>query len=317
LQAPQAEIAKFRGKYRMGWDKLREQRHAKQVELGIMDKSWPMSQRPDQVKAWDSLKPEEQDRFDHIMAIYAAVMAHMDTAVGRLVEALRSRGVLDNTLIMFMSDNGGNAEGGADGTFKGDQPGSKDSTVFCGQSWATLENTPLRRYKHFNHEGGISTPLIVHWPKRVKDAGALRQQPGHLIDIMATCVDASGAKYPSEFKGKAIFLMEGRSMIPAFDNKPIEREALYWEHEGNAAIRVGDWKLVRLGRNGTWELYDLKADRTELKDLAGEKPDVVKDLAAKWEAWAVRAQVRPYPDEGKKEDGGKKGKKGNGAKKKK
>jgi len=309
LQAPQDEIAKFRGKYKMGWDKLREQRHAKQIELGIMDKAWPMSPRPNEVKAWDGLSKEEQDRFDNIMAIYAAVVAHMDASVGRLVEALKTRGILDNTLIMFMSDNGGNAESGPKGTLEGDKPGSAVSSVFCGQSWATLENTPLRRYKHFNHEGGISTPLIAHWPARIKDGGALRKQPGHLIDVMATCVDVGGAKYPAEFKGKAIQPMEGRSLVPAFDNKPIEREALYWEHEGNAAIRVGDWKLVRLGRTGAWELYDLKTDRTELKNVAAEKPERAKDLAVKWEAWAERAQVKPYPSEGKKKEGGKKTKK--------
>lgn len=297
LQAPQEEIAAFRGKYKMGWDKLREQRHARQIELGIMEKSWPLSPRPSEVKAWDTLPAEQQDRFDHIMAIYAAVVAHMDSSIGRLVEALKTRGVLDNTLILFMSDNGGNAEGGPGGTFKGTTPGSAGSTVFCGQSWATLENTPLRRYKHYNHEGGISTPLIAHWPARIKDGGSLRKQPGHLIDIMATCVDVAGAKYPAEFKGKSITPLEGKSLLPAFDNKPIERDALYWEHEGNAAIRVGDWKLVRLGRNGAWELYDLKADRTELHNLAADKPDIAADLAAKWEAWAVRAQVRPYPGE--------------------
>ena len=128
----------------------------------------------------------------------------------------------------------------------------------------------------------------------------MRKQPGHLIDVMATCVDAGGAKYPAEFKGKPVLPMEGRSLLPAFDNKPIEREALYWEHEGNAAIRVGDWKLVRLGRNGAWELYDLKTDRTELKNLEAEKAELARDLAAKWEAWAERAQVKPYPGGGKK-----------------
>jgi arylsulfatase len=300
LQAPQDEIAKFRGKYKTGWDKLREQRNARQIELGIMDRAWKLSPRPEQVKAWDTFTPQEQDKFDHIMAIYAAVVSHMDTGVGKLVDALKSRGILDNTLIMFMSDNGGNAEGGPDGTFKGDEPGGPKSTVFCGQSWATLENTPLRRYKHFNHEGGISTPLIVHWPGRVKARGELRSQPGHLIDIMATCVDVAGAGYPKEFKGKPVLPMEGRSLVPAFDNKPIEREALYWEHEGNAAVRVGDWKLVRLGRKGEWELYDMKADRSELNNLAAQKPEIAKDLAAKWEAWAERAQVKPYPNEEKK-----------------
>ena len=260
-----------------------------------MDKAWPLSPRPPEVKAWDSLTPEEQDRFDHIMAIYAAVVAHMDAAVGRFVEALRQRGTLDNTLILFLSDNGGNAETGPDGRYDGEVPGSETSDVFCGQSWATLENTPFRRYKHFNHEGGISAPLIAHWPARIATGGQLRSQPGHLIDLMPTCVELAGAAYPKQFNGKTILPMEGRSLVPAFDNQPLRREALFWEHEGNAAVRVGDWKLVRMGRTGPWELYDLKADRTEQHDLAAAQPERVKELAAKWDAWAERAQVKPYP----------------------
>jgi arylsulfatase A-like enzyme len=295
LQAPADEIAKFRGKYKIGWDKLRESRHAKQVELGVVEKAWPLSPRPELVQAWDSLSESDQDRFDQIMAIYAACVAHMDASVGRLVAALKQRGALDNTLIMFMSDNGGNAESGPRGRLEGDTPGGPYSTVFCGQSWATLENTPFRRYKHFNHEGGIATPLIVHWPARIAAKNEFRQQPGHLVDIMATCVDVAGAKYPAEFQGHSILPMEGRSLAPAFANRPISREALYWEHEGNAAIRVDDWKLVRLGRNGPWELYNLKDDRTELHDLAAKEPDRAKELARQWDAWADRTGVKPYP----------------------
>ena len=291
LQAPAEEIAKFRGKYRMGWDQLREERHKRQIAAGLVDKSWPMSPRPPVVKPWDECSAEEKDRFDHIMAIYAAVVAHMDAAVGRLVEGLRTRGLLDNTLILFLSDNGGNAESGPGGSLKGDPPGGPTSTVFCGQSWATLENTPFRRYKHFNHEGGISTPLIAHWPAGIAARGELRHQPGHLIDIMATCVDLGAAPYPKEFGGKPILPMEGTSLAPAFAGQPISRDALYWEHEGNAAVRVGDHKLVRKGADGPWELYDLVKDRTELNDLAGQMPDKVKELAAKWNAWAERCHV--------------------------
>ena len=307
LQTPADEIAKFRGKYKIDWDKLREQRHARQKELGVVDKSWPLSPRPDRVQAWDNLSDKDKDRFDHIMAIYAACVAHMDTAVGRVVAALKERGVLDNTLIMFMSDNGGNAESGPDGRLEGDSPRAAGSTVFCGQSWATLENTPFRRYKHYNHEGGIATPLVVHWLAGFAARGELRQQPGHLVDIMVTCVDVGGAKYPTQFQGKPILAMEGRSLVPAFADKPIERDALYWEHEGNAAVRMGDWKLVRFGRNGPWELYDLKADRTELHDLSANQPERAKELAAKWDAWAERTNVKPYPSAG--QDGAKKGKK--------
>jgi arylsulfatase len=313
LQAPADEIAQFRGKYKVGWDKLREQRHARQKELGVVDKSWPLSPRPDLVPAWDTLTEAEKDRFDHIMAIYAACVAHMDTAVGRLVAALKQRGVLDNTLILFLSDNGGNAESGPRGRLEGDSPGGAGSTVFCGQSWATLENTPFRRYKHYNHEGGIATPLIAHWPAGIVARCELRQQPCHLVDIMATCAELAGAKYPAKFHGQAILPMEGRSLVPAFADQPIQRDALYWEHEGNAAVRVGDRKLVRLGRNGPWELYNLKTDRTELNDLAAAEPDRAAELAARWDAWASRANVKPYPGSNEASKANKKGKKKQGA----
>jgi arylsulfatase A-like enzyme len=299
LQAPADDIAKFRHKYTAGWDKLRAQRHAKQLELGIVDKAWPLAPRPDTVQAWDALSAAEQDRFDHIMAIYAACVNRMDSAVGRLVEALRQRGVLDNTLILFLSDNGGNAESGPNGKLIGDPPGSAKSDVFCGESWALLQNTPFRRYKHFDHEGGIATPLIAHWPARIAARGELRQQVGHIIDIMPTCMEAAGATYPQEFNGKAIQPMEGNSLLPAFSNKALVRDALYWEHEGNAAIRSGDWKLVRIGRKSPWELYNLKTDRTELHNLAAAEPARVENLAAKWKIWSERANVKRSPNDGK------------------
>ncbi|MCF7817598.1 MAG: arylsulfatase [Kiritimatiellales bacterium] len=301
LQAPAEDIAKYRGQYRTGWDKLRTQRYEKQIGLGIIDKAWPLAPRPDEVKAWDSLTPAEQDRFDQIMAIYAACVDHMDRAVGRLVADLRERGALDNTLILFLSDNGGNAESGPNGVMGGKgKPGAVNSMVFCGESWAMLENTPFRRYKHFDHEGGISTPLIVHWPDGIAVKGELRTQPGHIVDIMATCVDLAGGTYPAEFNGKLILPMEGSSLVPAFANKPIERDAIYWEHEGNAAVRTGDWKLVRYSYAGSWELYNLAADRTELHNLVEQEPERAKALAAKWEAWAVRSQVKPYPKNAEK-----------------
>jgi arylsulfatase len=168
-----------------------------------------------------------------------------------------------------------------------------------------LENTPFRRYKHFDHEGGIATPLIAHWPARIKARGELRRQAGHIIDIMPTCVEAAGASYPKKSGSQAVLPMEGLSLIPAFADKALTRDALYWEHEGNAAIRAGDWKLVRAGRNGKWELYDIKHDRTELHDLAGTEPARVTELAAKWDAWAGRTHVMPYPNEGRKAAGSK------------
>lgn len=294
LQAPAEDIARFRGKYRQGWDKLREDRYARQKQLGLIDPAWAMSPRTETIKLWATLSAQEKDRFDQIMAVYAACVYRMDLAIGRLVAALRERGVLENTLILFMSDNGGNAESGPNGRTEGD-PTQATSIWYCGESWANLENTPFRRYKHFNHEGGISTPLIAHWPAGIPAKGEFRSQPGHLIDVMATVVDVAGARYPDTFDGHAILPREGRSLVPAFRDQPIQRDALYWEHEGNAAVRVGDWKLVRFGRGGAWELYNLKTDRTELHNLAASDPARAAELKAKWDAWAQRAHVTPEP----------------------
>jgi arylsulfatase A-like enzyme len=299
LQAPAEEIAKFRGRYQQGWDQLRASRHAKQIELGIVDKSWPMSPRPKAVPAWDSLSAAEQDRFDNLMAVYAATVSLMDKSVGNLVSHLKERGVYDNTLILFMSDNGGNAEAGPRGRSSGD-PSKPDSNWFSGECWAYLQNTPFNRYKHFTSEGGISTPLIAHWPAGISAKGELRKEPGHVIDIMATCVELSGATYPKEFKGKSIIPMEGKSLVGTFTNQAIQRDALYWEHIGNAAVRVGDMKLVRIGRDSDWELYDLAKDRTEINNLASAQADTVKKLSANWDAWSVRAKVVPYPNGEKK-----------------
>ena len=307
LQAPADAIEKFRGKYKAGWGVTRDRRYAREIELGIIDKNWAKSPRPKDVMPWAEVSAEEKDRFDHLMAVYAACVHRMDQAAGDLVAGLKKRGVFDNTLILFMSDNGGNAESGPKGRTEGD-PTKADSNWFCGESWAFPQNTPFRLYKHYNHEGGIATPLIAHWPAGITAKNELRHQPGHLIDIMATCVDVGGASYPQQFKDKPISPMEGKSLVAAFKNEPLDRDTLFWEHEGNAAIRVGDMKLVRKGRNAPWELYDLKTDRTELHDLAASQPEKAKELAAKWEAWAERAHVKPYPPAGgaKKKSKGKK-----------
>lgn len=295
LQAPAEDIARWRGKFKAGWDKLREERYRRQIQSGLIDPKWPLSPRPSEVPAWESLSAEDQDRYDHLMAIYAAVLERMDKGVGILVDGLRERGQLDNTLILFLSDNGGNAEAGVRGRSEGANLGDAKSDVFIGQTWATLNNTPFVRYKHYTDEGGISTPLIAHWPAVIKDQrrGAIEKQPGHLIDILATAVDIAGAEYPAEFKGKAITPKEGVSLLPAFKGEKLARtKPIFWEHEGNRAVREGDLKLVAL-ENQPWRLYDLAADRSEQHDLAAEKPEIVKDLTAKWDAWAARANVLP------------------------
>ena len=293
LMAPQELIAKYRSKYKAGWDRLREGRYRRQIKMGLIDARWPLSPRGTESPAWDSLSDEEKDRFDHLMAVYAAMIEAIDTSVGALVEGLRERGALDNTLILFLSDNGGNGESGPEGRFNGDPPGGPNSNLFLGMNWAALNNTPFRRFKHFTHEGGISTPLIAHWPQGIprNRHNKLEHQPGHLVDLMATVVDVTGAKYPREFKGQTIQPMEGVSLRPAFAGRAINRtQPIFWEHEGNRAIRSGKWKLVSKYLDG-WELYDIAADRVERNDLAAKHPDIVKKLAAEWEGWAKRAHV--------------------------
>lgn len=298
LRAPADVIAKYRGKYLKGWDRLRQERHARQIQLGLVDPQWPLAPRPDESPAWDSLSADQQDRFDQMMATYAAMIECIDRSMGMLVDGLRERGLLDNTLIVYMNDNGGNAEGGPRGVTEGTGPiGGPDSYVLLGMNWATLNNTPFRRYKHFTHEGGISSSFIAHWPEGIpaERRGGLEKQPAHLIDIMATAVDVSGAKYPTEFAGHATLPMEGVSLRPAFTGQSLERQQpIFWEHEGNKAVRDGRWKLVQKW-HGPWELYDLEADRTEQHNVLAEHSDIAARLAAAWDAWAKRSFVDPWP----------------------
>lgn len=293
LMAPQADIDRYRGKYLVGWDLLREARYRRQIEMGLIDPAWTLSPRGDGTPAWDEIAPDEQQRYDHMMAIYAAMIEAMDRSVGTLVEGLREREALDNTLLVYLSDNGGNAESGIAGRYLGDNPGDPHSNVFIGQTWATLNNTPFRKWKHFVHEGGSATPLIVHWPKQIpaERHGTLEHQPGHLIDLMATVVDVSGARYPKQFAGHDIEPMEGVSLIPAINGQPLTRSApIFFNHEDNRAVRDGRWKLVALN-DKPWELYDLQQDRTELNDLSSQYPDRVRTMSEQYTAWARRTRV--------------------------
>jgi arylsulfatase len=296
LMAPAELIARHRGKYKAGWDRLREARYRRQIEMGLIDAKWPLSPREADSPAWESLSDEAKDRFDHLMAVYAAMVEAIDISVGVLVKGLETRGALDNTLILFLSDNGANAESGPDGRFNGNPPGGPDSNLYLGMNWAALGSTPFRRFKHFTHEGGIAAPLVVHWPRGIpaNRRNALERQPAHLIDVMPTVIEITRAAYPRELKGQAIQPMEGVSLRPAFEGRPLSRtQPIFWEHEGNRAVRSGNWKLVSM-YPGDWELYDLAADRVERNNLAARHPDIVKKLAAEWNAWAERAHVDPW-----------------------
>ncbi len=322
------DIAKYRGRYAKGWDELRRERHERMIAMGIVEKEWTRTPRDPQAPAWVDAK--DKPWFERRMEVYAAMVDRMDQGIAHIVKALRETGVFENTLVLFLADNGGCAEEyGSRGSERPDparkverkpmrpgelqtrmqpthtrdgrpvrtgygvMPGPADTYIAYGLPWANASNTPFRRYKHWVHEGGIATPLVVHWPRGLARRGELEHQPGHLIDLMATCVDVAGAEYPKSYRGQEIQPLEGRSLRPAFSGETIEREALYWEHEGNRAVRVGDWKLVARGEAGPWELYYLAADRTELMDLSRARPKLAAELAARWDAWAKRAHVYP------------------------
>ncbi len=325
MHALPEDIAKYHGKYDGGYEPIRAARFQRLKQLGLIDPNWPLSP---QAGDWDVVANKAWE--SRCMEVYAAMVDRMDQGIGRIVGELTRSGQFDNTLIFFLQDNGGCAEemgrqsnatkiqgvtykpfgpddlqpsiwppmqtrdGRPVRTGPDVMPGPEDTYIAYGRGWANVSNTPFREYKHWVHEGGIATPLIAHWPQGITARGELRAQPGQLPDIMATCLDVAGAKYPGEFHGQPITPLEGRSLVPAFADQPVERDGLFWEHEGNRAVRVGDWKLVAKGPAGPWELYDLRADRTEMNDLAAQQADKVKQLAAQWEAWAKRAHVLPW-----------------------
>jgi len=310
LHAKEEDIKKYKGRYDKGWDELRIERHARMKKLGIVNPKWPLSKRPKQVPAWKSLDKNKRKELSHIFSIYAAMIDSMDQSVGRVVEFLRKTDQLDNTLIMFMSDNGGCAEGGM-------LPELKKSRI--GEAWANATNTPYRKYKHYTHEGGMCTPFITHWPKGIKVRGELRQQVGHVVDIMQTIIEVSGAKYPSKHAGEKIQDLDGVSLVPSFVNKPLKQRTIFVEHEGNRTVREGKWKLVSTykqkpgGEGVHWELYDMEAGRTEQNDLIKKYPEIAEKLSKKYDSWASKSLVEPWPPKGKKTKKKKKG----GKKKKK
>ncbi len=291
LHAWPEDVQKYRGKYMVGWDKVREARLERMTAMGILDRSWTMTGRD--AVPWDALSIAKKDEMDLRMAIYAAQIDRMDQNIGKLVDALQELGELDDTLFFFLSDNGGCAEGGMLGRGPLEILMTKNGySQSYGQAWANASNTPFRKYKHWVHEGGIASPLVVHWPAGLSAKGELRSEPTHLIDLMATALDVGEAEYPVEFAGTRITPLEGVSMVPAFAGRALAREALYWEHEGNRAVRRGKWKLVAEHR-GPWELYDMDADRTESRDLLPLNPEMAQRMIEMYTNWARQRNVLP------------------------
>lgn len=302
MQAPQDVVEKYKGKYLEGWSKLRETRFARMKEMGIIDENWKLS--PQDSKEWDSLSDEKKKEMDLRRAIYSAMVDRMDQNIGRLVNHLEITEMLDNTLIIFLNDNGACAEGGMLGGGSAKQLETKEGYFLTyGGAWANASNTPYREYKHWVHEGGIGTPIIVHWPNAIpqKNNGELISEYGFLPDIMATCIDVANTNYPKQYKGNSIAPTSGKSLVPLFKGKNdrIHTEPIFWEHEGNKAIRLGKYKLVSKWSKhaeNNWELYDMETDRTEMNNLASELPDVVTKISKMYSEWAIQNKVLPWND---------------------
>ncbi len=336
MHAKDNDIQKYQGKYDAGYQAIRSGRVEKMNMLGLIDPRWETSPSS---RNWEAV--ENQAWESRCMEVYAAMVDCMDQGIGRLIDSLKTNGQYENTLILFLQDNGGCAEGigrnskltdPSNGTKlaqlpddylqpdmipkqtrdgkpirqgEGVMPGADDTYLGYGQAWANVSNTPFREYKHWVHEGGISTPLIAHWPEVIKPndsnnaAGRISKAPSHLIDIMATCVDVASAEYPTSMGEREIQPMQGlslRSLFDSSDDLPVEisDRVLFWEHEGNRAIRAGDWKLVSK-YSKDWELYDVSTDRTEMHDLSARYPQRVEEMASEWARWSIRVGVLDWP----------------------
>ena len=339
LHAPEKEVQKYKGVYDKGWDAIREARFNKLQKLGIISKEAVLTERGVSIPAWENAPMKDWQV--RKMEVYAAMIDVMDQGIGKIITTLEKKGILDNTVIFYMHDNGGCAEPldsdqpeipmtaeqqqihsyAKDSIFVGKKPnytregqfirsgmgvmpGPANTWVTYGIEWANVSNTPFKMYKHWTHEGGIASPLIVYWPKGITQKGVIRNQDAHLIDIMATCVDIAGISYPTTYNGHTIQPMEGKSLVEAFKNLPIKRDFIFWEHEGNRAIKAGVWKLVsKTEKNkvftdkdqNAWELYNMEKDPSETKDLAQQFPLKVKELATLWEREAIRTKALPWP----------------------
>jgi len=330
LHAPESEIAKYEKVYQQGWDKIREQRFARLNALGILSKETALTPRgfipanwsnkqtgwADKYNPpWDSLPADRRADLARRMAVYAGMVDRMDQNIGRVLADLRRHGELDNTLVIFLSDNGACAEwdpygfDGKSGPYnilhKGDdlkKIGGPQSYVSYGSAWANACNTPWRLYKHYDHEGGISTPCIVRWPAITKRNGEWDDTPSHILDLLPTFIEIAGAKYPKTFSGHTILPLEGRSLLPVLKGEPAPPRTLFFEHEGNRAVRENRWKLVSL-KGHPWELYDFEKDRSELNDVAAQQPEIAARLAKAWDEWAERCHVRrPKPGPAREEE---------------
>ncbi len=302
LHALPEDIAKYEGKYQMGWDSLRAQRFRKLIETGLIHPGTKLSERHEHVQAWDSLSDEEQAYQERLMTVYAAMIDRVDQNIGRIINHLESSGQMDNTFIVFLSDNGGCRAGNlAYSSYSherfdpGALPGSPESFTGYGAGWANASNTPYRLFKSTTHEGGIATPFIAYFPKKFGENKIL-STPAHIVDILPTFAQLAGAGYPETFHGNKLKPLQGKSLVPLLEeNKAMEKRAFFFEHMGRKAVIEGHWKLVKQ-RGQEWELYNLETDRGETNNLVDQKPGLANNLKEKYNAWATENGVLPWDE---------------------
>ena len=314
LHAREADVAHYRERFRtLGWDQVRLRRIESQRQSWLVPADWKLAARPAGVRDWktDKHKDWQAER----MAVYAAQVAAIDRGIGQLLQVLKAAGEVDNTLVMFLSDNGAAPNGGLSPSKSGfgfgpntnnsawrkdgepiragsgpdNLPGPHDTFAAYGLAWANASNTPMRGTNAGVYEGGIRTPLVVRWPAVIRGGGTITRQAGHVIDFMATCLDATNVDYPTEFKGRKPLPLEGQSLLPIFQGQQREgHEQLCWSLPRHRAIRMGKWKAVQPRQGGAWQLFDLDSDGTETNDLAKREPERTKELADHFETWRKR-----------------------------
>ncbi len=292
LHALPDDIEQYVGRYTSGWDEIRRERYDRMVAREIIDPQWLLSPRDEIVPEWNSLTDSQRQEEDLLMAVYAAMVHRLDRGVGRVLDSLDRLNLTENTVVMFLSDNGGccwAANHKPDTT-----PGPAESTRSYDTEWANVSNTPFRLYKQYSHEGGISTPFIVRWPGTI-EAGSMTNGIGHLIDIMPTVLEASGSSYPRQYNNYPVLPMEGRSLVPVLRGGTRPDAPIFWEFNANRAVRLGRWKLVA-ERSQDWELYDIDSDRCELTSLIEAEPEVAAQLSRKYDEWAERAGARTHAE---------------------
>jgi arylsulfatase len=325
MHALPEDIEKYANKYKEGWESIRAERYQQMLDMGIIDEKWGLSSLDPENKPWKKVNHKEWQI--HRMAVYAAMIDRMDQGIGRIINKISDQKKMNNTMILFLSDNGGSPETVKNpkkfyvpkftrtgkpvqrGTNPDIMPGPATTFQSVGIGWANASNTPFRLFKRWTHEGGIATPLIVKWPSVINEKGSITDQVGHVIDIMATCLDAASVVYPDKYQTNEIIPIEGKSLLPIFRQAIRDgHETLYWEHEGSRAVLKDNFKLVsffsenrqqkvgRGERTGKWELYNLINDRTELHDLAEDHPDIVKELESLYSEWSTRVGVVPWDE---------------------